>query len=93
MSGKGSSEFQWIDDKIQLLLEATQNLNVEKAYQWYNWEAKRNKYDWIRELITEIYPKDSDSEKYSNCNIIEDAKKAKEYLPNLKRFDRSLKNL
>lgn len=45
MSGKGLSEFQWIDDEIQLLLEATQNLKVEKAYQWYNWEAKRNKYD------------------------------------------------
>ena len=27
MSGKSSPEFQWSDDEIQLLLEATQNLN------------------------------------------------------------------
>ena len=30
MSGKCSPEFQWTDDKIQLLLEATQNLKVEE---------------------------------------------------------------
>ena len=29
MSGKSSAEFQWTDDEIQLLLEATQNLKVE----------------------------------------------------------------
>ena len=32
MSGKSSSEFQWVDDEIQLLLEATQNLKVEEDY-------------------------------------------------------------
>ena len=32
MSGKSSSEFQWADDEIQLLLEATQNLKVEEDY-------------------------------------------------------------
>ena len=33
MSGKSSLEFQWTDDEIQLLLEATQNLkNVEENY-------------------------------------------------------------
>ena len=30
MSGKSSPEFQWTDDEIQLLLEATQNLKVEE---------------------------------------------------------------
>ena len=32
MSGKNSPEFQWTDDEIQLLLEATQNLKVEEVY-------------------------------------------------------------
>ena len=32
MSGKSYPEFQWTDDKIQLLLEATQNLKVEEDY-------------------------------------------------------------
>ena len=32
MSGKSSPEFQWTDDEIQILLEATQNLKVEKDY-------------------------------------------------------------
>ena len=32
MSGKSSPEFQWADDEIQLLLEATQNLKVEEDY-------------------------------------------------------------
>ena len=32
MSGKSSSEFQWVDDEIQLLLEATQNLKVAEDY-------------------------------------------------------------
>ena len=32
MSGKSSPEFQWTDDEIQLLLEATQNLKVEEDY-------------------------------------------------------------
>ena len=40
MSGKSSSEFQWTDDEIHLLLEATQNLKVEEEY----------------EKITRIYP-------------------------------------
>ena len=32
MAGKSSPEFHWTDDEIRLLLEATQNLNVEKYY-------------------------------------------------------------
>ena len=32
MSGNSSPEFQWTDNEIQLLLEATQNLKVEKDY-------------------------------------------------------------
>ena len=33
MSGKSSPEFQWTDDKMQLLLEATQNFKiVEENY-------------------------------------------------------------
>ena len=31
MSEKSSPEFQWTDDYIQLLLEATQNLKVKKV--------------------------------------------------------------
>ena len=30
MSGESSPEFQWTDDEIKLLLEATQNLKVEE---------------------------------------------------------------
>ena len=30
MSGKNSVEFQWTDDDIPLLMEATQNVKVEK---------------------------------------------------------------
>ena len=32
MSGNSYPEFQWTDDEIQLLLEATQDLNVEQDY-------------------------------------------------------------
>ena len=32
MSGKSSQKFQWTDDEILLLLEATQNLKVEEDY-------------------------------------------------------------
>ena len=33
--------------------------------------GKQNKYDGIRELIIENYPKDGDPEKYPNYDIIE----------------------
>ena len=36
MSGKGYLEFQWANDDIQLLSEATQNLKVEKDYKGFN---------------------------------------------------------
>ena len=32
MSGNSSPEFQWTDNEIQPLLEATQNLKIEKDY-------------------------------------------------------------
>ena len=32
MSGNSYPEFQWTDDEIQLLLEATQDLKVEQDY-------------------------------------------------------------
>ena len=32
MSRKSYPEFQWTDDEIQLLLEATQNMKVEEDY-------------------------------------------------------------
>ena len=32
MSGKSSPEFQWTDDEIQPLLEATQKLKVKEDY-------------------------------------------------------------
>ena len=38
MSGKNSAEFQWTDDDIPPLMEATQNLKVEKDYKGLNWE-------------------------------------------------------
>ena len=38
MSGKNSVEFQWTDDDIPLLMEATQNLKVEKHYKELNWK-------------------------------------------------------
>ena len=38
MTEKSSAEFQWTDDDIQLLMEATQNLKVEKDYEGLNWE-------------------------------------------------------
>ena len=36
MSGKSSAEFQWSDDDIPLLMEATQNVKVEKDYKGLN---------------------------------------------------------
>ena len=38
MTGKSSPEFQWTDDDIQLLVEATQNAKVEKDYKGLNWQ-------------------------------------------------------
>ena len=32
MSGKSSPEFQWTDNEMQLLMEASQNLKVEEDY-------------------------------------------------------------
>ena len=34
MLEKASAKFQRIDDEIQLLLEATQNLKAEEDYKW-----------------------------------------------------------
>ena len=36
MSGKVSPEFQWTDNDIQLLMEVTENLKVEKGYKGLN---------------------------------------------------------
>ena len=38
MTGKSSPKFQWTDDDIQLLTEATQNVKVKKDYKGLNWE-------------------------------------------------------
>ena len=38
MTAKSSPEFHWTDDDIQLLMEATQNVKVEKDYKGLNWE-------------------------------------------------------
>ena len=38
MSGKNSAEFHWTDNDIPLLMEATQNLKVEKHYKGLNWK-------------------------------------------------------
>ena len=46
-------------------------MKVEEDYKGLNWEAKRNKYDRIRALIIENYPKAGDSERYPNYNIVE----------------------
>ena len=38
MTGKRFPEFQWTDADIQLLMEATQNVKVEKDYKGLNCE-------------------------------------------------------
>ena len=38
MLGKNSAEFQCTDNDIPLLMEATQNVSVEKDYKVLNWE-------------------------------------------------------
>ena len=35
---KSCPEFQWTGNDMQLLMEATQNLKVEKDYKRLNWE-------------------------------------------------------
>ena len=85
MLEKRFPEFQLTDDEIQLLLEAKQNLKVEEDYRRLNWEAKRNKYDRIWELIIESYLKDSDSEKYPNYDIIETVITKKRFYAKLKK--------
>ena len=44
---------------------------MKKIARGLNWEAKRNKYDRIRALVIENYPKVGDSEKYSNYDFVE----------------------
>ena len=39
MSGKSLPEFQWTDDEMEVLLEATQNVKVEENYKGLKWEA------------------------------------------------------
>ena len=68
MSEKSSPEFQGADDEIQLLFEATRK--VEEDYKGFDWEAKRNKCDRILELTIQNPPKDGDSEKYLNDDMI-----------------------
>ena len=38
MTAKSSPEFHWTADDIQLLMETTQNVKVEKDYKGLNWE-------------------------------------------------------
>lgn len=50
-------ELPWIDDKIQLLFDATLKLKIEEDYEGMNWESKTNNDERTTEFLLEQYPR------------------------------------
>ena len=49
-----ASDFNWMDDEIQLLLEVCFDFKAESDYEGVNWESKRTKYEQIKSKFREI---------------------------------------
>ena len=68
---KTNNDFRWTDDEIQLLLQTCLEYKTKEEYKGFSWESIRNKYENIREILVENYPRDEvDKEKYPNAEKI-----------------------
>ena len=65
-----ASDFNWTDNKIQILLEVCFDFKAESDYEGVNWESKRTKYEQIKSKFCEQYPAAED-EKFSRSNDLE----------------------
>ena len=73
-------DFSWTDDEIQLLLESAVAYKSQMEYQGLAWEGVRSKYDKIKEIMVERYPKDKEAsgtgsdtnvnKKFPDCSLI-----------------------
>ena len=54
------SDFNWMDDEIQLLLEVCFDFKAESDYKRVNWESKRTKFEQIKSKFCEQYPEVED---------------------------------
>ena len=54
--------FAWTDHEIELLLETVKSYSSQCSYEGKDWESIKSKYDKIKELFTESYPKESEEE-------------------------------
>ena len=54
--------FAWTDHEIELLLETVKAYSWQCSYEGKDWESIKSKYDKIKELFIERYPKESEEE-------------------------------
>ena len=59
MSKATKTEFLWTDDEIQLLLESVNQYRCKCEYEGINWESVRSKYERIKEIFIDLYPKNN----------------------------------
>ena len=71
MAPTNTVDFNWTDDEIQLLLEATIQFKCRNEYEGLSWESVKTKYDKITNIVKETYPT-SESEKFPNYTNIEE---------------------
>ena len=65
------TDFSWTDDELQVLLEAYVQYKSEREYEGVNWDTVRSKYDRLRDILIETYPKEN-SENYPNAQRLEE---------------------
>ena len=65
-----ASDFNWMDDEIQLLLEVCFDFKAESDYEGVNWESKHTKYEQIKLKFCEQYPEVED-EKLPRSNHLD----------------------
>ena len=63
MPRKTGKEFLWNDDKVELLLNITNEYKVKKAADGIDWESVKSKYSDILELLKDALPDDEETQK------------------------------
>ena len=53
---KTNTDFLWIDDEIQLLLQTSFNFKSKCKFEGLSWELVRSKYEQIFENMSKKYP-------------------------------------
>ena len=60
---KSAETFSWTDPEIELLLEAVKVFASNCMFNGTDWESVNSKYDKIREILVERYPKFKEGER------------------------------